>query len=238
MCNMPVRRFNIRIFYGIFLTPAVIYFHVAVAQTIAVTETMKVYKEAVSKDSFQQMVEIKKLAPTVVYDLRYATKENFTGKKLYKNGKATFVRLAVVNALQKVVEDLKEKGLRLKIWDAYRPYSATKQMWELVHDERYVANPAKGSGHNRGLAIDVTLIDLKTETELNMGTGFDNFTDTAHHTFKNLPDSVLKNRELLKTIMEKYGFRALETEWWHYSFPNDRNYEVLDLPFKNLGKYR
>ncbi len=111
-------------------------------------------------------------------------------------------------------------------------------MWELIGDERYVANPANGSGHNRGLAVDVTLIVVKTGEELNMGTGYDNFTDTAHHTFKGLPDDVLKNRHFLKTTMEKWGFRVLETEWWHYSFPNDRNYEVLDLPFKILAKYR
>jgi D-alanyl-D-alanine dipeptidase len=111
-------------------------------------------------------------------------------------------------------------------------------MWEIIGDERYVANPAKGSGHNRGLAVDVTLISTKTGEEINMGTGFDNFTDTAHHTFKDLPVDVLKNRKLLKTTMERWGFRALETEWWHYSFPNDRNYEVLNLSFKELKKYR
>ena len=135
--------------------------------------------------------------------------------------------------VEKVQEELSAKGYGLKIWDAYRPYSVTKKMWELIGDERYVANPAKGSGHNRGLAVDVTIV--KDGKEINMGTGFDNFTDTAHHDFKNLPEDVLKNRMLLKTTMEKYGFKALETEWWHYSFPNDRNYAVLDLSFKQLS---
>ena len=107
-------------------------------------------------------------------------------------------------------------------------------MWELIGDERYVANPAKGSGHNRGLAIDLTLI--KEGKEVAMGTGFDNFSDSANHEFSQLPEDVLHNRKRLKAVMEKHGFRALETEWWHYSWPNDRNYDVLDLRFKDLRK--
>ncbi len=238
MISMPVRRFNIRNFYCIFLVAALLNFNSPAAQKLTVINKPEIYHQAVTKDSFQQMIEIKSLVPNVVYDLHYATKKNFTEKKLYKNGKTTFVRLAVGLALQKVAEDLAVQGFGLKIWDAYRPYAATKQMWDLIHDERYVANPATGSGHNRGIAVDLTLVNLKTGIELNMGTGFDNFTDTAHHTFKTLTDSVLRNRELLKTTMGKFGFHALETEWWHYSFPNDRSYEVLDLPFKTLAKNR
>jgi D-alanyl-D-alanine dipeptidase len=127
-------------------------------------------------------------------------------------------------------------GLGLKIFDAYRPYSVTVKFWELVKDERYVANPAKGSGHNRGIAVDLTIIDLKTGKELDMGTGFDNFTDTAHHTFTSLPEEVLHNRLLLKSTMEKYGFIALESEWWHYYLANGNTFELLDIEFKKLKK--
>ena len=88
-------------------------------------------------------------------------------------------------------------------------------MWEPIKDERYVADPKKGSGHNRGIAVDLTLINLKTKEELPMGTGFDNFSDTAHQTFTALPEQILQNRNLFKNFMEKYGFKALETEWWH-----------------------
>jgi zinc D-Ala-D-Ala dipeptidase len=183
------------------------------------------------------MTELKTLVPNIVYDLRYATKDNFTHRKLYENGTQTFLRQPVAKALQKVQDDLNQKGYGLKIFDAYRPYSVTKKMWDLIHDERYVADPSKGSGHNRGLAVDLTIINLKDGMELNMGTGFDNFTDTAHQTFKNLAADILSNRKLLRNTMEKYGFKALETEWWHYSWPNDKNYEVLDIDFKKLGKY-
>ncbi len=125
-------------------------------------------------------------------------------------------------------------GLGLKIFDAYRPYSVTEKMWLPVQDDRYAADPKKGSGHNRGVAVDLTLIYLATGEELNMGTGFDNFSDTAHHAFTNLPEDILQNRLLLKKNMEQYGFKALDTEWWHYSLPNAKDFELLDIDFKKL----
>jgi D-alanyl-D-alanine dipeptidase len=211
-------------------------FNRLIAQQVTVIGKNKTYWQEVQADSLQKMVEVKTLIPSVIYDLRYATPENFTGKQLYKKNDHTFLRLEVLKALSKVQEQLTTSGHGLKIFDAYRPYRVTKKMWELVHDERYVANPQKGSGHNRGLAVDLTIIDLKTGRELNMGTGFDNFTDTAHQTFTNLPPDMLANRRLLRETMEKFGFKALETEWWHYSWPNDRDYKVLDLDFKTLQK--
>lgn len=196
----------------------------------------KIFRQQMQKDSTKRMIELKSVIPAIVYDLRYATKNNFTHKKLYRSGKETFLRLQAAKALSKVQEELNKNGCGLKIFDAYRPYSITKKMWNLVHDERYVANPLYGSGHNRGLAVDLTIINLKDGTELPMGTGFDNFTDTAHSDFKNLPPKILQNRKLLKETMEKYGFKELSTEWWHFSWPDDKNYEVLDLDFKKLRK--
>lgn len=200
-------------------------------------DTEKTYKKTVTKNRHKQMIELKTLIPGIVYDLRYATAENFVKQALYpENIKITFLRKPAAMALQKVQQELKQKGCGLKIFDAYRPYSVTVKFWELIKDDRYVANPTKGSGHNRGLALDLTIIDLKTGIELDMGTGFDNFSDTAHHSFTQLNANVLQNRKLLKHVMLKHGFSALETEWWHYYWPNDRNYEVLNLHFKKLKK--
>lgn len=200
-----------------------------------VTQTLKTYKRQVWQDSSKRMIELRKLIPSLVYDLRYATTNNFMHRLMYPKGtKSTFLRLPAARALQKVQEELNKQGLGLKIFDAYRPYNVTVKFWELVKDERYVANPAKGSGHNRGAAVDLTIITLNNGTELNMGTGFDNFSDTAHQTFKKLPDDVLKNRTILKSTMEKYGFLALETEWWHYYLPDSKKYELLNIPFKKL----
>lgn len=206
-------------------------------QKLTIINSIKDYQNQVKDDSLNKMVELKSLIPGIVYDLRYATTNNFMNRRMYPaNTNITFLRLPVAKALQKVQEELNEKGLGLKIFDAYRPYSVTVKFWELVQDERYVATPAKGSGHNRGIAVDLTIINLKTREELDMGTGFDNFTDTAYHSFTKLTEEILQNRILLKSIMEKYGFRAYDTEWWHYYFANGDKFEVLDLDFKKLRK--
>ena len=109
-------------------------------------------------------------------------------------------------------------------------------MWEMVKDDRYAADPAKGSGHNRGVAVDITLMETKSKNELLMGTTFDNFSDTAHTDFTALPAVVLKNRAILKNVMEKYGFVSLTTEWWHFSLPDASSFELLDLSFDDLKK--
>ncbi len=193
------------------------------------------YRQIVLLDSNQKMISLRSIIPNIILDLRYATSNNFMHKKMYpSNPDETYLRLQGAKALAFVQHELNEQGLGLKIFDAYRPYSVTKDFWKQVHDERYVANPAKGSGHNLGIAVDLTIIDLKTAKELDMGTGFDNFTDSAHQNFIALPENSLNNRELLRTTMKKYGFIMYDTEWWHYAWPNDYNYAILDLSFEEL----
>lgn len=206
------------------------------AQELIIVKKPKNYQEEIGKDSAQQMIEVKSFIPTIVYDLRYSTNNNFTKEQLYKNGDKTFLRKPVVGALAEVQKELNPIGYGLKIFDAYRPYKVTEKIWRLVGDERFAADPKKGSNHNRGLAVDVTLIDLKTGKELNMGSAFDSFSDTSHTSFIQLPKQALKNRFLLKEVMIKHGFHIFETEWWHFSWENDRNYSVLDLSFKELTK--
>ncbi len=196
----------------------------------------KVLQNEIALDSNKKMEDLRKLIPGIQLDLRYATVHNFMHEKLYPPTNTTFLRKPAADSLRKVVEYLKSKNLTIKIFDAYRPYAVTEQMWEEVHDSRYAADPSKGSGHNRGAAIDLTLIDLKTKKELNMGTGFDNFTDSAHFDFASLSPDVLKNRNLLRSTLEKFGFIHLTTEWWHYYLPNSSSYELLDISFKDLKK--
>lgn len=204
--------------------------------TISITKTHQEYKKQVYDDPGKELVELKSIMPSIVYDLRYTTTNNFTGQKLYSPTSRTYLRKQTAAALSGVQAELNKRGLGLKIFDAYRPYAATVKMWDLIRDERYVADPKKGSGHNRGLAVDLTIIYVSDGKELIMGTGFDNFTDTAHHNFLGLSEEILQNRLLLKNTMEKYGFKLFETEWWHYSWPNDRKYEVLDIDFKLLNR--
>ena len=225
MFDKIVNRINIQtIIVSIFLTA----FYPVEAQNLKVIKNYSEYKRSVKADSLKEMIDLKKISPTIQYDLRYATANNFMHQKLYKTGDHTFLRLPAAKALAKIQKELNEKNLSLKIWDAYRPYHVTKKMWQLIKDDRYVADPKKGSGHNRGIAVDLTLINKSSGEELNMGTGFDNFSVTAHADFKNLSDEILQNRLLLKSIMEKNGFKELETEWWHFSW-NNSDFELLDI---------
>jgi len=204
--------------------------------TLIVVRKFKIYRELVVADSSKKMVELKTIVPNLRYDLRYATGNNFLHQRLYKKGNETFLRLPVAKALATAQQELNEKGFGLKIWDAYRPYSVTVKMWEPIKDDRYVADPKKGSGHNRGTAVDLAIINLKDGKELNMGTDFDNFSDTAHQTFTNLPEEILQNRLLLKSTMEKYGFVALATEWWHFYWKDANKFELMDIDFKKFRK--
>jgi zinc D-Ala-D-Ala dipeptidase len=204
---------------------------------LKVINTLQQYNETVHLDKANAMCNIKNELLKTVFELKYATKNNFTGKKLYPTIKTTYLRKEVADSFIKVSLAFLKLGYAVKIFDGYRPYSATKKMWDLIHDERYVANPSNGSGHNRGTTLDITLVNLETKQELNMGTGFDNFTDSAAHSFTPyLAEDVRKNRMLLRSTMEAHGFKAFESEWWHYSFAGTKKYDVLDLSFAELKK--
>ena len=203
---------------------------------VHVIKDFAMYEATVKADSNKQMVEIKSLAPNIVYELKYATDKNFTRRNMYPaKTNYTFLRLPVAKALAQVQKELNEKGMGLKIFDAYRPYSVTEKFWEMVMNEKYVADPKKASGHNRGISVDLTIIYMHNGKELQMPTGFDNFSDTAHHTFMNIPFDALQNRKLLKDVMEKYGFVKFDTEWWHYSWPDEKNYyDAMDISFSDF----
>jgi D-alanyl-D-alanine dipeptidase len=152
---------------------------------------------------------------------------------MYKQARA-FARLPVVLALKDVEDELKTQGLGLKIYDAYRPYAVTAHFYEVTPDTNFVADPHFGSKHNRGCAIDLSLINLKTGKELDMPTGFDSFSKQAAANYPDLPQTETANRELLKSVMQKHGFHVISTEWWHYDYNGWQNYELLDVPFEDL----
>jgi zinc D-Ala-D-Ala dipeptidase len=208
------------------------------AYGLQVIDNEELLLKTLQEDSNKIMISLKSYIPSLVIELRYATLNNFMHRRMYPaKTNDTYLRLPVAMGLLQVQRELNIKGYGLTIFDAYRPYSVTQKFWELIHDERYVADPKKGSGHNRGIAVDLTIIDLQTKHELDMGTGFDNFTDSAHHNFTALPANVLANRKLLKETMEKHGFKLFETEWWHYSWPDPEKFEVLDLDIAKGKKY-
>ena len=190
---------------------------------------------SIKVSELNKLVDVKKIIPDIKLELVYTTSDNFMHTVLYPPTKTTFLRLPAALALKKVQDALKKQNYSLKIWDAYRPYSVTLKMWELIHDDRYVANPAKGSGHNRGIAVDLTIVSLNDGKELNMGTAFDNFTDSAHQNYSQLSDEVLSNRKLLRDLMIENGFSIFPTEWWHYYY-SEGQFDILDFTFDDLYK--
>lgn len=182
-----------------------------------------------------QMVSLERFIPHLKTDQRYTTSNNFTGQVLYKEP-GVFLRKAAAVPLKLVADSLAKLGLGILVYDGYRPYAATLKMWEIVPDDRYAANPANGSGHNRGIAVDLTLYNMATGDTLPMPTGFDDFTEKAHHNYQQLPAEVLANRATLKQIMEHFGFLSLPTEWWHFYLPEPKRYPLMDVSFSKLRK--
>ena len=195
------------------------------------------------------LVNIQKINPTFCIALAYATRDNFTHEIIYDCCKCYLLRDvalrldAVQKELAKMLSKEHPKGLGLKIWDGYRPLSAQKKMWDacakLFPDEKereqYVLNPVNGGGrHTRGTTVDLTIIDLATGKELDMGTVFDEFSKKAWRDYADLSNEVKKNRQLLDAIMQKYGFVGVKTEWWHFDFKDWRQFEPLDISLSQL----
>jgi D-alanyl-D-alanine dipeptidase len=199
-----------------------------------VVDDVKSYLSLAEKDSNKLLVDIEKYIPGIKLDIRYATDNNFVGEAVYNIPRA-YTRLPVAKALKKIQNELKKENLGLKIYDAYRPYSVTVQFFKKVKDTNFVASPKKGSRHNRGCAVDLTIIDLKTGKEIEMPTTYDDFTERAASNFYDLPKNALVNREKLKRIMTENGFKVFPTEWWHYDFKGWENYELMNISFEGLA---
>ncbi len=191
------------------------------------------YLASVKSNPNNELVEIKKAIPNIRLDIRYATRNNFMQQVMYKQARA-FARKPVVEALKKIQKELNKKGYGLKIFDGYRPYAITVEFYKKASDKNFVANPAKGSKHNRGCAVDLTLINLKTGKELVMPTTYDSFSAAAAAKYEKVSPEARKNRDFLIAIMGKYSMNVLENEWWHYDFSGWRGYDLMDIPFEKL----
>lgn len=175
-------------------------------------------------------VNIKDLDSTIVLDMKYASSDNFLKQNVY-GCEVCYLRYKTAKKLIEANQDFKEKGLKIKIFDCYRPLDIQKKMWELVPNPDYVANPVRGSIHNRGCAIDITLVD-ENNKELDFGTAFDHFGPESSHNYENLPEQVLENRKMLRKIMKKNGFRAFESEWWHYNLKHGIDENLANFKWK------
>jgi D-alanyl-D-alanine dipeptidase len=196
-----------------------------------VVPDLATYERLASHKPDKRLVDLASLG--IPLDIRYATANNFMKQQLYPVAKA-YLRAPAAQALVDVQRELAAKGLGIKVFDAYRPYRVTVAMWEPIKNPDFVADPAKGSRHNRGAAVDLTLIDLQTGAELPMPTPYDDFTSRAAHAFNDLPADALANRALLREVMTKHGFEPLPSEWWHYDFKGWERFELMDVPLDAL----
>lgn len=178
------------------------------------------------------LVNILDLDSTIVIELKYATEDNFLGDTLY-SANICLLRKPVADRLVKVHQLLRKKGYGLKIWDGYRPLSVQRKMWEKLPDPKFVANPKRGSNHNRAAAVDVTLVDLDGN-ELEMPTYFDDFSPKARSNYANVSQAAKTNRKILQDAMRSQGFQTISSEWWHFNDKDCKKYSVLDVP---LDKY-
>lgn len=179
------------------------------------------------------LVKLEDLDSSFVIDLRYASENNFTGKKVYPVN-VCVLRKETAEKLIKANEEFKKQGYRIKIWDAYRPPYVQKIFWDMVKDSRFVANPNKGgSKHNIGTAVDMTLVDSNGK-ELNMPTGFDDFSKKAYRDNANVSKEVRKNVDLLTNVMKKSGFIPLNTEWWHFDDSDSNKYKIVDVKIEKF----
>lgn len=185
-------------------------------------------KEPVVNDT--TFVNIKDYSPDFVYDMKYASSDNFLKAKVYDCAEC-FLRLKTVKAIVKANAVFMKKGYKIKFFDCYRPLDIQKKMWKIVSNPSYVADPAKGSIHNRGGAVDITLVDSNGK-ELDMGTPFDHFGIEASHNYTNLSKKVKKNRALLKKVMTQNGFNSFDSEWWHYNLKSALTDKVSNVKWK------
>ncbi|MEI8345631.1 MAG: M15 family metallopeptidase [Candidatus Omnitrophota bacterium] len=178
------------------------------------------------------LIDVNKADPTIRVEVKYASADNFMKEILYPEARCLLLR-PTAERLVRVQARLKPMGYCLKVFDGYRPLSVQKKMWERFPLDGFVANPAKGSNHNRGAAVDLTLTDLQG-AELEMPSVYDEFSERAHRDYAKASPTALAHRKILEDAMTAEGFRGLPSEWWHFDDPDAKKYPILDLPLSDV----
>lgn len=176
-----------------------------------------------------KVVEVQQVIPDLVLDLRYATDDNFLKRRVYPKDATCFLRREAAEKLKAAAEQVRRQGFRLRVFDCYRPLSVQWEMWKILPKPGYVADPNKGSKHNRGIAVDLTLADAEGNA-VEMPTDFDTFSKAAHHGFEGASEAAKKHRAILREAMEAAGFKKNRMEWWHYDLPGAGQFPILDVP--------
>jgi zinc D-Ala-D-Ala dipeptidase len=184
------------------------------------------------------LVELAPLDPTIKLDVRYATANNLAGRAVYPEARA-FLQRPAAEALLRAHRALKAHGYGVLVFDGYRPWRVTKLFWDVTPPEKreFVADPAKGSKHNRGCAVDLSLYDLKTGREVPMPSAYDEMSPRAYPDYAEGPAEARAARDLLRAAMEREGFTVEPNEWWHFNYNAWKSYPILDIPFSAIGKH-
>ncbi len=183
-----------------------------------------------------ELVELVKLDKTIKLDIRYATTNNFTGRAVYTETRA-FLQRPAADALVRVSKKVRQQGYGLVVFDGYRPWAVTKIFWDITPADKrdFVADPAKGSRHNRGCAVDLSLYELQTGREVEMPSAYDEMTERAHIDYQGGEPAARRLRALLRNAMEAEGFKVYALEWWHYDYKDWRAYPILNLSFAEIS---
>jgi len=183
------------------------------------------------------LLELVKLDPTIKLDIRYATSNNFLGTPVYTQARA-FLQRPAAEALLRAHHELNAEGYGLIIHDGYRPWYVTKIFWDATPADKkiFVADPAEGSRHNRGCAVDLSLYELKTGEEVEMPSGYDEMTDRSFADYAGGTADMRARRALLRQVMEKQGFTVYPQEWWHFDYKDWKQYPILNVKFEDLGQ--
>jgi zinc D-Ala-D-Ala dipeptidase len=185
------------------------------------------------------LVELIKLDRSIKLDIRYATSNNFLGRPVYTEARA-FLQRPAVEALVRANRVLRKNGYGLIIHDGYRPWSVTKIFWDATPADKkeFVADPAQGSRHNRGCAVDLSLFNLKTGKEVEMPSGYDEMTERSHINYAGGTAEATRLRDMLRVAMEAEGFAVYEPEWWHYDYKDWKKYPILNIAFSEIGNQK
>ncbi|WP_051718459.1 M15 family metallopeptidase [Hymenobacter sp. IS2118] len=182
-----------------------------------------------------ELVELRRLDPSIRLDIRYATTKNFAGRAVYSEARA-FLQRPAAEALVRVNKELETLGYRLLVFDGYRPWSVTKLFWDITPREKrkFVANPKKGSRHNRGCAVDLSLWDIATGKEVAMTGAYDEMSPRSYVAYAGGTAEQRAKRDLLRSKMEQHGFKVIPDEWWHFDYQDWRSYRIQNIPFEKL----
>jgi D-alanyl-D-alanine dipeptidase len=213
----------------------------AVLSLLAILSAFLYAQDAPPKEAgtFRQpdLVELVALDPSIRLDIRYATKNNFTGRAVYKEARA-FLQRPAAEALVRAHNALKRQGYGIVVFDGYRPWKVTKTFWDItpVEKREFVADPAKGSRHNRGCAVDLTMYELQTGKQVRMPSEYDEMTERSHINYQCATPEARRLRDMLRAAMEAEGFAVYAPEWWHYDYKDWRAFPILNISFKDIDR--